>query len=360
MPIEIKIEQMNKIVSKLIKFAIDKAKQNKTIQNIFEQPIDLNKFSVKAEFKDTHAQTHVLYNGLKSKIKPGWEKMFEAKAHEIAQIQPDYNHLKTHGFSEFNRLKNLVEIVGLDLTKTDVLEIGCHSGAASYAIAESGAKTVTAIDFYGYKAKSASLTEDSTDFLVEVDKNISQIRSDLKSRFLHSDKVRFFDDDICHSKLESEQFNLILSWDVLEHISDPESALKEMYRLLKPGGFAIHEYNPFFCLNGGHSPCTLDFLWGHVQLNSGDFERYQNEISPDLKTLSMAFYNEGLNRMTISDLKQYSQNAGLELQTLISFPKEQHLKMLNSSILQNARRNYPTVSISDMVSPRIVVILQKR
>ncbi len=351
---------MNKITSKLIKFAVEKAKQNKTIQKIFEQPIDLNKFSIKGEFIDSNNQTHILFDGLKSKIKPGWEKIFNAKSHEIRIDQQNLPNLKTHGYSEYNRLKNLIELAGLDIKKSHVLEIGCHIGAASYTIAESGAQSVTAIDFYGYKAKSASLQENASIFLIEVDKNISQIRKNLSHLFKHSENVSFFDDDICQSKLKNEQFDLILSWDVLEHISDSESAFKEMYRMLKPGGFAIHEYNPFFCLNGGHSSCTLDFLWGHVQLNKQDFERYQTEINPNNKTMSMAFYNDGLNRMTIKNLKEWSTLAGFEVQNIINFTKEQHLKMLNSSILKNAQRNFPSISINDMVSPRIIVILQKK
>jgi ubiquinone/menaquinone biosynthesis C-methylase UbiE len=46
-------------------------------------------------------------------------------------------------------------------------------------------------------------------------------------------------DDITHSQLADASFDMILCSEVIEHVPDPESALKEMHRLLKPGGILI-------------------------------------------------------------------------------------------------------------------------
>ena len=48
------------------------------------------------------------------------------------------------------------------------------------------------------------------------------------------------------SSVASESMDVIVSWEVLEHITSPNDAFKEMARILKKGGFAFHEYNPFF------------------------------------------------------------------------------------------------------------------
>lgn len=48
----------------------------------------------------------------------------------------------------------------------------------------------------------------------------------------------FYQMDACRMPFD-EEFNLILALDVLEHIEDDRSALKEMHRSLKPGGHVI-------------------------------------------------------------------------------------------------------------------------
>jgi 2-polyprenyl-3-methyl-5-hydroxy-6-metoxy-1,4-benzoquinol methylase len=46
-------------------------------------------------------------------------------------------------------------------------------------------------------------------------------------------------DDISKSELPSDQFDLILCSEVIEHIPDPRGALEHMHRLLKPGGALV-------------------------------------------------------------------------------------------------------------------------
>lgn len=46
-------------------------------------------------------------------------------------------------------------------------------------------------------------------------------------------------DDIAHSKLPENSFDLILCTEVVEHIADSARAIAGMHRLLKPGGFLI-------------------------------------------------------------------------------------------------------------------------
>ncbi|QGY39919.1 methyltransferase domain-containing protein [Pseudodesulfovibrio cashew] len=46
--------------------------------------------------------------------------------------------------------------------------------------------------------------------------------------------------DACALEFEDNSFDLIFSDAVLEHIAPCKSAIKEMYRVLKPGGFAVH------------------------------------------------------------------------------------------------------------------------
>lgn len=47
--------------------------------------------------------------------------------------------------------------------------------------------------------------------------------------------------DICDIPLKDESLDLLLSSSVLEHVYNPELAVKEMYRVVKPGGYVYAE-----------------------------------------------------------------------------------------------------------------------
>jgi SAM-dependent methyltransferase len=100
--------------------------------------------------------------------------------------------------------------------------------------------------------------------------------------------------------LEPDSFDAIVSFEVLEHLRRPAAAFAAMRGLLRPGGVAYHDYNPFFSLFGGHSLCTHDFPWGHARLDHGDVERYLAERRPEAAAQTLRFFDESLNRMTLS------------------------------------------------------------
>lgn len=71
-------------------------------------------------------------------------------------------------------------------------------------------------------------------------------------------------DNITNSKLPERSFDLILCTEVIEHISDSESAFRGMHKLLKPGGILIlstpQRYSPL------ELAAKIAFLPGIIQL----------------------------------------------------------------------------------------------
>ena len=169
----------------------------------------------------------------------------------------------------------------------------------------------------------------------------------------------FFDDDICASSLTSEKFDFIFSWNVLEHVADPRSAFSEIYRLLRPGGIAFNKYNPFFCQGGGHSLCTLDFPWGHVRLSKGEFQRYLEEFRPLEKAAALNFYEYGLNRLTIGDLRTMVASAGFDDIVLMPYPTDSNIAMLDLEILEGCRQHHESVTYIDLVSNGVYQVARK-
>lgn len=346
------------IKEKILQFAIAKAKKSKLIQSIFEKPIDLKALTVKGTFTDSFGNKHTLYNGLRSKIKPNWESYFQTQTKKAEVTAALAQSIVQNSQREVERIEPLINVFAGGIENKTIAEIGCHAGGVTHSFAQKGAKRVIGTDYIEYKVSSSTANE-TTEMSQEVDEYLQALRNEVAQNFTKAQNVTFRNDDICNSGLPESEFDLICSWDVLEHIHEPELAFHNIFKILKAGGISIHEYNPFFGLNGGHSPCTLDFPWAHIALNEKDFERYCDEIQPDKKEKALSFYNHGMNRMTIKDLKTFVSNAGLELVAFLPYTKEQHVGLVSAQTLALVQKHYPSATIEDLISPRIVIVLKK-
>lgn len=102
--------------------------------------------------------------------------------------------------------------------KAQVLDVGCGGGFLSNPLAEAGYK-VTGIDL-------------STDSL------------EIASRYDSTRSVQYLNADANHLPFEPHQFDVVCAMDFLEHVENPEKAILEMSRVLKPGGlFFFHTFN---------------------------------------------------------------------------------------------------------------------
>ena len=347
-----------KLKAKLINYAVAKAKQNKFLKSIIEKPIDLKKHSVKGTFADSHGNSFPLYDQFRSKVKPNWQSYFANVPTQLPSNQKIITNAIDTSRLQVERIEQLIETYVGGIKGKTVLEIGCHSGGVLYTFAQKGALKVTGTDYVEYKVSSAD-SKNIEKANAEVNQSLSNLRTDMSKMFSNTNVVDYRNDDICNSQLPHSFYDIACSWDVLEHIHDPESAFKHIYNILKPGGISIHEYNPFFGLNGGHSPCTIDFPWGHVALNDKDFEKFCDEIQPERKEKALSFYYKGLNRMTIADMKSYVKKSGLELVAFLPYTKEQHVYLINKQTVTQAIHNYPTATIEDLLTPRVVIVLKR-
>jgi len=89
-----------------------------------------------------------------------------------------------------------------------VLDVGCGTGLLCYEIAKSGARRVVGIDFSNEAVRVA------------------------KNKYQHK-SLEFIVDDL---KAHKGQYDTIVSLGTLEHMDDPLTALRQMKKLLKPGG----------------------------------------------------------------------------------------------------------------------------
>ncbi len=84
---------------------------------------------------------------------------------------------------------------------------------------------------------------------------------------------------------KDHSFDLVTSLDVIEHVSEDEEYLKELYRVLAPGGYIIL-FTP-----------AIQFLWSQLDVKSHHVRRY------DKKMLASKFRN---TKFVVKDIKYFN------------------------------------------------------
>jgi 2-polyprenyl-3-methyl-5-hydroxy-6-metoxy-1,4-benzoquinol methylase len=307
-------------------------------------------------FRDSFGNEFERLRGYRDLVKPEWRTMF--------QPPPDIASIKLNVDGALKQVREMNEFLnkfGFDVAGKDVLEVGCHDGRAAFALASLKAGHVDAIDIPVYGVLSEEAGEPDLQSLANQSMRLQELRTRCAKSFLDvtvSDRVDFFDLDVIDLSKE-DAYDLIVSWETLEHIVDPGKAMRIMFRALRPGGFCFHEYNPFYSLEGGHSLCTLDFPYGHARLSSDDFERYVKTYRPEELGVAMNFYNHCLNRMTISDLRRHCTDAGFEMLGLFTWLEKGDLAAIDQNTIMQCKTHKANVTINDLLSSRIWILLRK-
>jgi len=127
-----------------------------------------------------------------------------------------------------------------DLEGARVLDIGCGLGGKTVAYAEAGAR-VTGVDIKTH--------------------NIARC-----VEFAHArrDDVIFLAGDAERLPFAEGTFDLVFANDSLEHFGDPEGALRELARVLKPGGSIILFFTPWGSPLGSHLYDYIRTPWCHL------------------------------------------------------------------------------------------------
>lgn len=315
-----------------------------------------------AEFTDAKGNHHALVSGLRDSVVPNWRKMVNPAPVVASPSSTKSMALKLETWSmNLSRVQNLLKTFSFSFSGMEVLEIGAHDGATAFALALIGAKRVLAVDMAAYYLTQTPGGEVTEQTISEKNAELAGLRN-AYAKVVGQEvagRVSFQEDDICSSLVPSSSMDIMVSFEVLEHLTHPWAAFREMARILKPGGIAFHEYNPFFSFNGGHSLCTLDFPWGHVRLDAKDFRKYVENMRPNEKDVAISFYDNNLNRMTIYQLTNFLQKEGLRPLSILPFCSKEHLSLMTQEAFSQCQRIYPSTEIVDLISPSIWVLVKK-
>lgn len=143
-----------------------------------------------------------------------------------------------------------------------ILIAGCGTGRDVASWLKYKPRQVTGIDFFNYSKAWLTVT------------------NFLKRKYPHS-ITNFQQGDLKHlSRICDEEFDIVGSDAVFEHIKDPAAVCREWYRILKPGGILYATFGPlWFGWHGDHFSGwdSVDSGFNHILLTPSEYQEYLNQ-----------------------------------------------------------------------------------
>jgi len=232
-----------------------------------------------------------------------------AHSDEMKKAVSDRSAYHQYRHNEIDRILRSVHEHGIAISDRVVLDLGCSDGAISAAYRERGAARVVGVDID--------------------EQAIEQARKN------YSPDISFHVSSTTSIPLPDGFFDVIVCYDVFEHVSQPAEILAECHRILKPGGTMFLGtwgwYHPF----APHLWATMPVPWAHVLFSERTVLRVCRRVYhsswyvPNMHDFDEAgerkdkYNNEEisrdyLNKLLIKDFRKLFQESDFEFQM---FPK---------------------------------------
>lgn len=170
--------------------------------------------------------------------------------------------------------KRLAELnaLGVEVKEKRILEVACGNGIDSILLALEPVKRVIGIDIRLPLHLTSKKGRRHRKLAKQVLTEAGQ-RSNLWKNLCEL-PIYFTEADATNLIFGNNSFDLILSKSFLEHMIPLEAALKEMHRVLAPGGLMYHVIDPYYWLRGCHAPALVDIPWAHARLSKDEYRRF--------------------------------------------------------------------------------------
>lgn len=185
-----------------------------------------------------------------------------------------------------------------------VLDMGCGASGKSLYYVSRGAEKVVGVDVVPHYKQEAEAFARELGF---------------------EDRFTFLLGDALNLALPENSFDVVIMNDFMEHIYDPEAALKEALRVLKPGGRIFVNFPPYFHPTGAHMSDVIGIPWVHMLFPEQTLIRAYKDLVKGLPDeqdrLSLRFstdeqgreYISYLNKMTIRKFHRIVEKMDLKL-----------------------------------------------
>ena len=120
--------------------------------------------------------------------------------------------------------------------------------------------------------------------------------------------------------LADDSFDAVLSTNVFEHVMRPAATLREIHRVLRPGGSFLSTFGPlFYSPLGYHVPFATQVPFAHLLFGHRAVIEVRNTKRPPIAAISWE-QDVGLNRITYRKFAQAVQTSGLKVKRMRRIP----------------------------------------
>ena len=188
-------------------------------------------------------------------------------------------------------------------TGKTVLDMGCGAAGTSLYYLSIGAARVVGVDIVPHYQEEAEAFARELGF---------------------GDRFTFLLGDALRLPIPDDSFDVVIMNDFMEHIRNPEGALREALRVLKPGGRIYLNFPPYYHPTGIHMSDVIGIPWVHLLFSEqtliAAYKELVRGLPDEAQRLSLRFstdetgrtYISYLNKMTIRKFHRLLQAAGLK------------------------------------------------
>jgi len=243
-----------------------------------------------------------------------------------------------------------------NLRKKNILDIGTGLGGKLPYYIESGAKSVIGVDINLQNLRAA----------------YDHIRASGLSSV-----IQLVQCDAARLPFPDNSFDSIISINVFEHIEKVDYAVREVYRVIKPGGLALLHLPPYYSAWGPHLENWIHFPWPHLLFSEKtlmrvaaieDRKKHLNDQFIESARIDWQHNNNripGINHVTLQHFHQMVLKSGffiLQLKLLptgydfLNSSNSVYKKLLLQILIQAT--NIPI--LQEVIVTKMVYVLQKR
>jgi SAM-dependent methyltransferase len=167
----------------------------------------------------------------------------------------------------------------------------------------------------------------------------------------------FVKGDICAElPLPSESFDLAVTYNTFEHVSDPQAALRELVRVCKKGAYILIDFAPLFCSALGLHAFSFRMPYPQFLFSTTMIEQKVKELGvEDLGQTHDSL--QTTNRWRIAQFRDLWHSSGCDVVSLTEEVDDRHLGLVTQYPNAFSGRG---LTLDDLLVWGVVILLRKR